>query len=819
MEYSRPSTPGSALTFDSSTKGDCLPADTYSPAPSFRSPLPQTAPVSVPDEARRGEIAASSSAAQPTAIDISYAENSQWHSFPARRSPYDGAQPDAVRPSDSFQQWSSAQQPSTWHEPPQRIGQYEPQSMQSWFEEPRSHRGHLPPVPCEEPQPADRQPFHHHNTDIGWASYNATVIPSSQTIAHQSSTTLFPTYHSHCSMSGPQTETASPSVRPCQTMTPSAGYERAMAQESSAPLCPTPSMRARRGLPQPPVQDTRTTENEAALSSTPLTSASVSPPSSSAGRSDAQQSQGLAESGSIRLAAEDLMSKGLPRRGGRVRQPLPRPTETPSSPQRPRLGTSATASTRLSYSNEPVQTASQMGPYPDAELPAAMLGDRPEASNASEDLHEIFAKSMALQDPSQCDHHKILRRDSTMSSSSWTVAAEVPQRPVSRGARDRVMQEAASAQGRYAAGANTLAPGSTVIRAKSPPPNALPPMDASLASVGGAVPSICVSMADEEPLELQTPRPRALPPTPSSFSPRPLQPAESPRVDSARAPAVSGTVPPRTAAHPQMPASTTATSICADHGQRAHSTTTRAALSSRSSHHSASAVAGIVCASSKCRRYIAGRVISAQLNGEPAYYHPDCFSCSHCHEPLEHVAFYEHDGKPFCHFDYYELWAKRCFHCRTPIVDEQFIAVDDPELVGAKGHEPAKPGPSTRFYHDLHFFCAQCGDPFLDPKEMANPYRNGSGAPPASCKPFVVHQGYPYCSGCHESLHLPKCKGCAGPIRPEEEMLTALKAKWHEECLRCKRCGGSFPDGKMCVTDDGDVYDEACFAVWLRGRL
>lgn len=391
MEYSRPSTAGSALTFDSSTKGDCLPADTYSPAPSFRSPLPQTASVSVPDEARRGEIAATSWAAQPTAIGISYVENSQWHSFPAR-SPYDGVQPDAVRPSDSFQQWSSAQQPSTWHEPPQRIGQYEPQSMQSWFEEPRSHRRHLPPVPCPGPQPADRQPFHHHDTDIGWASYNGTVIPLSETIPHQSSTTLFPTHHSHCSMSGPQTETASPSVRSYQTMTSSAGYERAMAQESSAPLCPTPSMRARRGLPQPPVQDTRTTANEAALSSTPLTSASVSRPSSSAGRSDAQQSQGLTESGSIRLAAEDLMSKGLPRRGGRVRQPLPRPTETPSSPQRPRSGTSATASMRLSYSNEPVQTASQMRPYPDAELPAAMLGDRPEASNASEDLHEMSAR-------------------------------------------------------------------------------------------------------------------------------------------------------------------------------------------------------------------------------------------------------------------------------------------------------------------------------------------------------------------------------------------------------------------------------------------
>lgn len=38
-------------------------------------------------------------------------------------------------------------------------------------------------------------------------------------------------------------------------------------------------------------------------------------------------------------------------------------------------------------------------------------------------------------------------------------------------------------------------------------------------------------------------------------------------------------------------------------------------------------------------------------------------------------------------------------------MEEHFITLDDPGLGG------------KRMYHEQHFFCAECGDPFLTPKQ------------------------------------------------------------------------------------------------------
>lgn len=178
---------------------------------------------------------------------------------------------------------------------------------------------------------------------------------------------------------------------------------------------------------------------------------------------------------------------------------------------------------------------------------------------------------------------------------------------------------------------------------------------------------------------------------------------------------------------------------------------------------SASSVAGTTCGA--CSKYIAGRVVQA-INQS---FHPACFACNHCKELLEHVAFYEHDGKAYCHFDYHELFSLRCFHCRTPIVDERFIQINDPELLsssnaaanqkggknglvgGAAGGASA--GAGVRYYHDLHFFCANCGDPFIDPKvasstsgsERGKIQVDEAGRVLSGGKAFVVWKGYPYC--------------------------------------------------------------------------
>ncbi|KAL8963779.1 MAG: hypothetical protein Q9183_004966, partial [Haloplaca sp. 2 TL-2023] len=125
-----------------------------------------------------------------------------------------------------------------------------------------------------------------------------------------------------------------------------------------------------------------------------------------------------------------------------------------------------------------------------------------------------------------------------------------------------------------------------------------------------------------------------------------------------------------------------------------------------------------------CALPISGRIVSAASQR----YHPECFTCFHCSEQLECVAFYpepetrrdervarirarreglevpdeegktwEDDGDEslrfYCHLDFHEKFSPRCRSCKTPI---------EGEVVVACGGE----------WHQGHFFCAQCGDPF-----------------------------------------------------------------------------------------------------------
>jgi paxillin len=108
-----------------------------------------------------------------------------------------------------------------------------------------------------------------------------------------------------------------------------------------------------------------------------------------------------------------------------------------------------------------------------------------------------------------------------------------------------------------------------------------------------------------------------------------------------------------------------------------------------------------------------------------------------------------------------QKFAHRCHHCKTPIVDSRFVTLDD-NILG------------QRYYHDLHFFCSECGDPFLDPSHSPDAEETNA---------FVIHKGHPYCERCHLRLHKPKCKACAQPI--PDVAINAMGAKWHKECFVC----------------------------------
>ncbi|XP_033115889.1 leupaxin-like [Anneissia japonica] len=174
-----------------------------------------------------------------------------------------------------------------------------------------------------------------------------------------------------------------------------------------------------------------------------------------------------------------------------------------------------------------------------------------------------------------------------------------------------------------------------------------------------------------------------------------------------------------------------------------------------------------------CNKPIVGQVVTAL--GKT--FHPEHFTCSHCHQELGSCNFFERDGVAFCERDYHNLFSPRCGYCNGPILDKCVTALD-------------------KTWHPEHFFCAQCGRAFGD---------DG----------FHEKNGKAYCREDYFDMFAPKCGGCHRAIM--ENYMTALNAQWHPECFVCGECrmpfnGGSFFD------HDGIPYCETHYHA-VRGSL
>ncbi|ODO08407.1 hypothetical protein L198_00137 [Cryptococcus wingfieldii CBS 7118] len=204
-----------------------------------------------------------------------------------------------------------------------------------------------------------------------------------------------------------------------------------------------------------------------------------------------------------------------------------------------------------------------------------------------------------------------------------------------------------------------------------------------------------------------------------------------------------------------------------------------------------------------CGQPIIGRIVNA-MNQR---WHPQCFMCAECGELLEHVSSYEFEGKAYCHLDYHDKFAHHCHHCKTPIVEPRFITLNDDVL-------------GQRYYHELHFFCSECGDPFLDPSKSSAPGTEKARAngddegDDGETSDFVIHKGHPYCENCHVRLHKPKCKGCRKPIR--DMAVGALGGKWHKECFVCTNCKGEFGNG-LFFPHQGGAFCTTCYQETMVG--
>ncbi|CAG8020808.1 unnamed protein product [Penicillium salamii] len=202
-----------------------------------------------------------------------------------------------------------------------------------------------------------------------------------------------------------------------------------------------------------------------------------------------------------------------------------------------------------------------------------------------------------------------------------------------------------------------------------------------------------------------------------------------------------------------------------------------------------------------CSRSISGKIVTAG----GCRFHPECFTCSHCHTALECVAFYQepqssrderlateandHEARVprfYCHLDFHELFSPRCKSCKTPI---------EGEVVVACGAE----------WHVGHFFCAECGDvcshsypiPLLlilvAPTDLLQPFDSQT--------PFVEKDGFAWCLNCHSRRTAPRCLGCKQHVL-DEVVITAIGGQWHERCFNCHECGDGFgAEGRFFVRE------------------
>ncbi|GAA5812884.1 hypothetical protein MFLAVUS_006343 [Mucor flavus] len=141
-------------------------------------------------------------------------------------------------------------------------------------------------------------------------------------------------------------------------------------------------------------------------------------------------------------------------------------------------------------------------------------------------------------------------------------------------------------------------------------------------------------------------------------------------------------------------------------------------------------------------------------------WHTRCFKCQTCRQNLEHIAFYEKDGLPYCALDYHEQFSPRCDFCHTPVEEHSISALG-------------------KVYHAGHFFCRECGKPFDEETD------------------FLEHEGHAYCEKDYFKRFGKTCKGCEETIT--DGFLVALGGEWHKDCFVCADCGATFASSTFLI--------------------
>jgi len=139
-------------------------------------------------------------------------------------------------------------------------------------------------------------------------------------------------------------------------------------------------------------------------------------------------------------------------------------------------------------------------------------------------------------------------------------------------------------------------------------------------------------------------------------------------------------------------------------------------------------------------------------------FHPHCFVCSICGNPIMGKFITKDDGKYVCEEDFKQSQAK-CDHCGLPMLDRVLTAIN-------------------KKFHPVCFSCCQCGEG-LDGVQ------------------FMVEGGAVYCTACYSRYKAVQCTRCGQGIvavagsGQKTTVITCESNNYHQQCYSCLRCGKS----------------------------
>eukprot|EP00794_Sanderia_malayensis_P006934 gene6934-7713_t len=175
---------------------------------------------------------------------------------------------------------------------------------------------------------------------------------------------------------------------------------------------------------------------------------------------------------------------------------------------------------------------------------------------------------------------------------------------------------------------------------------------------------------------------------------------------------------------------------------------------------------GLSCEGCKSPLKIGEKAVFAVINQTQKQWHPSCFKCFSCNQPIADFVYFAYEDNIYCGRHFGEKYRPRCGACDELIYADKFT-----EAEGKK-------------WHRQHFVCFMCD------KDLAETQ-------------YVSHKSQPHCILCYHMKVANKCRSCLLPIEVGEERITHETMHWHasSQCFFCHGCSRNLVDEAFLLND------------------